>query len=220
MPEPERTELERTEPEQDAPAERRTGFGPVVLAGLASGALAAVAGTRAWVEGSSGQLSTETAGDAAVVGSAVAAGIGEMPLAGALSLVVLAGWGVVLVTRGRLRRVVMVVAALAAVGLLVTTVWALFTLQDSVGEQLQAASGEDTSAVHLTGWYAAACVAAVGCVVTTLLAVRLVPAWPEMGRRYDAPAGDAAPVEPQGNLEIWKALDEGHDPTDRRGPLD
>jgi uncharacterized membrane protein (TIGR02234 family) len=192
----------------------------VVLAGLASGALAAVAGTRAWVEGSSGQLSTETAGDAAVVGSAVAAGIGEMPLAGALSLVVLAGWGVVLVTRGRLRRVVMVVAALAAVGLLVTTVWALFTLQDSVGEQLQAASGEDTSAVHLTGWYAAACVAAVGCVVTTLLAVRLVPAWPEMGRRYDAPAGDAAPVEPQGNLEIWKALDEGHDPTDRRGPLD
>ena len=213
-------EPERTEPQQDAPAERRTGFGPVVLAGLASGALAAVAGTRAWVEGSSGQLSTETAGDAAVVGSAVAAGIGEMPLAGALSLVVLAGWGVVLVTRGRLRRVVMVVAALAAVGLLVTTVWALFTLQDSVGEQLQAASGEDTSAVHLTGWYAAACVAAVGCVVTTLLAVRLVPAWPEMGRRYDAPAGDAAPVEPQGNLEIWKALDEGHDPTDRRRPLD
>ncbi|WP_107772648.1 Trp biosynthesis-associated membrane protein [Nocardioides sediminis] len=208
------------EPEQDAPVERRTGFGPVVLAGLASGALAAVAGTRAWVEGSSGRLSTETAGDAAVVGSAVAAGIGEMPLAGALSLVVLAGWGVVLVTRGRLRRAVMGVAALAAVGLLVTTVWAFFTLQDSVAQQLQAASGEDTSAVHLTGWYAAACVAAVGCVVTTLLAVRLVPAWPEMGRRYDAPAGDAAPAEPQGNLEIWKALDEGHDPTDRRRPLD
>lgn len=208
------------EPEHDIPAERRTGFGPVVLGGLASGALAAVAGTRAWVEGSSGQLSTETAGDAAVVGSAVAAGIGEMPLAGALSLVVLAGWGVVLVTRGRLRRFVMAVAALASIGLLVTTVWAFFTLQDSVGEQLRAASGEDASAVHFTGWYAAACVAAVGCVVTTLLAVRLVPAWPEMGRQYDAPAGDAAPVEPQGNLEIWKALDEGHDPTDRRRPLD
>lgn len=51
------------EPEQDTPTERRTGFGPVVLSGLASGALAAVAGTRAWVEGSSGQLSTETAGE-------------------------------------------------------------------------------------------------------------------------------------------------------------
>ena len=64
------------------------------------------------------------------------------------------------------------------------------------------------------------CVAAVGCVLTTLLAVRLVPAWPEMGRRYDAPPGRRAPAEPQGNLEIWKALDEGHDPTDRQRPLD
>jgi uncharacterized membrane protein (TIGR02234 family) len=126
----------------------------------------------------------------------------------------------VLVTRGRFRRIVMVVAAMAAVGLLVTTVWAFFTLQDSVGEQLRAASGEDTSAVHLTGWYAAACVAAVGCVLTTLLGVRLVPGWPEMGRRYDAPTGEVAPVEPEGNLEIWKALDEGHDPTDRQRPLD
>jgi uncharacterized membrane protein (TIGR02234 family) len=204
----------------DTDARPRTGFGPVVLAGLASAVLAAVAGTRAWVEGTSGQLSTETAGDAAVVGSVLADGIGEMPLAAALSLVVLAGWGVVLVTRGRFRRLVMAVAALAAVGLLVTTVWAFFTLQDSVGEQLRDASGQDTSAVHLTGWYAAACVAAVGCVVTTLLAVRLVPAWPEMGRRYDAPVGEAAPAEPEGNLEIWKALDEGHDPTDRQRPLD
>jgi uncharacterized membrane protein (TIGR02234 family) len=219
MAEPATPESSVPEPEPGtAPGDEqrpRTGFGPVVLAGLASAGLAAVAGTRAWVEGTSGQLSTETAGDAAVVGSAVAEGLGEMPLAGALSLVVLAGWGVVLVTRGRFRRVVTGVAALAAVGLVVTTVWALFTLQDSVADQLMAASGADTADVHLTGWYAAACVAALGCVVTTLLAVRLVPAWPEMGRRYDAPAGEAAPAEPQGNLEIWKALDEGHDPTDR-----
>ena len=69
--------------------------------------------------------------------------------------------------------------------------WALFTLQDSVADQLTTASGADTADVHLTGWYAAACVAAVGCVLTTLLAVRLVPGWPEMGRRYDAPAGEA-----------------------------
>jgi uncharacterized membrane protein (TIGR02234 family) len=207
-------------PPDDRGSRSRSGFGPVVLAGLASAGLAAVAGSRAWAEGSSGRLSTETAGDAAVLGSVLAEGVGEMPLAAALSLVVLACWGVVLVTRGRFRRIVMVVAAVAAVGLLVTTGWAFFTLQDSVGEQLRAASGEDTSAVHLTGWYAAACVAAVGCVLTTLLGVRLVPGWPEMGRRYDAPTGEVAPVEPEGNLEIWKALDEGHDPTDRQRPLD
>jgi Tryptophan-associated transmembrane protein (Trp_oprn_chp) len=204
-------------PAEDPP---RTGFGPVVLAGLASAALAAVAGTRAWVEGSSGRLSTETTGDAAVVGSLVADDIGQVPLAGALSLVVLACWGVVLVSRGRLRRVVAVVAAVAAVGLLVTTVWAFFTLQSSAGEQLRTASGEDTSAFHFTGWYAVACVAALGCVLTTLLAVRLVAAWPEMGQRYDAPSAGAGAAEPQGNLEIWKTLAEGHAPTDRRRPLD
>jgi hypothetical protein len=49
-----------------------------------------------------------------------------------------------------------------------------------------------------------------------LAAVRFVPSWPEMGARYDAPAGartedeDATPKE---NIDIWKALDEGRDPT-------
>ena len=53
---------------------------------------------------------------------------------------------------------------------------------------------------------------------STVAAVRLVPGWPEMGRRYDAPA-DAAPAAPekapeeQENLDLWKAMDEGHDPT-------
>jgi hypothetical protein len=40
-----------------------------------------------------------------------------------------------------------------------------------------------------------------------------------MGRRYDAPAGQApeAPAakapEEQENLDLWKAMDEGRDPT-------
>ena len=212
--------------EQDAPPDQqetrpRTGFGPVVLAGLASAVLAAVAGTRAWVEGTSGQLSTETAGDAALVGSAVADGIGEMPLAGALSLVVLAGWGVVLVTRGRFRRTVMVVAALAAVGLLVTTVWALFTLQDSVADQLTTASGADTAdgPPHRLVRRRAASPPSAAC------SPRCSPyASCRPGRRWDAattlPTGRPHRPSREGNLEIWKALDEGHDPTDRQRPLD
>jgi len=38
-----------------------------------------------------------------------------------------------------------------------------------------------------------------------------------MGSRYDAPgaAGSAdRPEEPESNLDIWKALDEGRDPTE------
>ena len=46
-----------------------------------------------------------------------------------------------------------------------------------------------------------------------------MPGWPEMGRRYDAPADAtaerAAPLpEEQENLDLWKAMDEGRDPTD------
>ena len=45
----------------------------------------------------------------------------------------------------------------------------------------------------------------------------LVPRWPEMGTRYDAPTGagaaDAHDAAPKENIDIWKALDEGRDPT-------
>ena len=63
--------------------------------------------------------------------------------------------------------------------------------------------------------------------MTTALAVLLVPAWPEMGRRYDAPgtstgtgpaaaatgADGAEDVGDRAHLDMWRALDEGHDPT-------
>ena len=43
--------------------------------------------------------------------------------------------------------------------------------------------------------------------------------WPEMGSRYDAPGAAAAtaagPPEEQTSLDLWKALDEGRDPTAR-----
>ncbi len=57
--------------------------------------------------------------------------------------------------------------------------------------------------------------------MASLAAVRLAPQWPEMGSRYDAPTSAAAagavvarPVAEQSNLDLWRSLDEGHDPTD------
>lgn len=198
-------------------AERST-FGPVLLGGLASGILSAVAGARPWVTGSSGDVDTSVTASAAVLDMS---GVRESPLAAALALVVLACWGVVLVTRGRVRRAVVVLAAIAAIALVVTVVAAFWSLQDALVEALVAASGQDTAEVSLTGWYAAALIGTLGSVITTSAAVRLVPTWPEMGSRYDAPDRDAsAEVEPEGNLELWKALDEGHDPTSPQRPLD
>lgn len=196
-------------------AEARRIFGPVVLAGLASGVLAAVAGNRPWASGEIPE------GTSAAAVAAATEGAGEMPLAAALGLVVLACWGVLLVTRGRVRRLVAVLGAVAALGLLVTTALGFSDVQDSVADALIKAAGGDTAAVSLTGWYAVAAVAAVGCVLTTAAAARLVGSWPEMGSRYDAPTGAAEPHVvngPEGNLDLWKALDEGRDPTERPGP--
>ena len=50
------------------------------------------------------------------------------PLASAISLVLLAAWGVLLVTRGRVRRAFAVLATLAAVALVVSVVVAYVTL--------------------------------------------------------------------------------------------
>jgi uncharacterized membrane protein (TIGR02234 family) len=194
--------------------DRRRTFAPVVLLGLAAGALGAVAGTRAWVadpDASSGSV----ADPMGLVGDA-----GEMPLAGALSLVALACWGVVLVTRGRFRRAVAALTVLASVGLAVTVVVGALTLgdqlADALAEQTGAAAG--TFEPGLTAWFWAAAVAALVSVAASVLAVLWCPGWPEMGRRYDAPGAarepSPAPPEDRSSIDLWKAMDEGHDPTE------
>jgi len=189
-------------------AEGRRSFGAVVGAGLGSAVLAAVAGHQPWAHGSApgglGELSATLEA-------------GKAPAANALSLVVLACWGVLLVTRGAARRVVSVLAVLAALGLTVTVVVGFSSAPDNVRAAYHDL-GVAKPDVGLDGWYWVAAVATLLTLVTTLAAARLVPGWPEMGRRYDAPADSpsSAPektVEEQENLDLWKAMDEGRDPT-------
>ncbi|KRE96159.1 hypothetical protein ASG76_03715 [Nocardioides sp. Soil774] len=198
---------------------RRT-LGPVVLLGIAAAGLASVAGSKPWVSGRSGAFDTSAQDNQAMASTLSVSGATESPLAAALALVLLACWGVLLVTRGRFRRAVAVLALVAALGLVATTAEAFWSLPDKLAGALLEMPGTDTVSTSLTSWYAAAGVAALLAVATTLAAVRLVPGWPEMGARYDAPAdrgaggpasdGAAVPTE---NIDIWKALDEGRDPT-------
>jgi uncharacterized membrane protein (TIGR02234 family) len=194
-------------------AGRRT-FGPVVLVGLASAGLAAVAGNRAWVRWSAesegaGSLLTVTGDDTATV-----------PLAGALALVLLAGWGVVLVTRGRVRRATAGLGLLVACGMAVTAVLGVRSAAGGLRDDLAQAGVGDPS-TQLVGWFWVYLVCAVLAVAAAALAVRLAPAWPEMGSRYDAP-GAQHPEARAGasGLDLWRALDEGRDPTlpDRQAP--
>jgi uncharacterized membrane protein (TIGR02234 family) len=186
----------------------RSGFGPTVLLGLAAGVGAAVGGNQLWVA-----FDADQEPGSAVVGLSLSDSP-SVPLATALGLVVLACWGVVLVSRGRPRRAVAALGGVAAVGTLATYVVGFVTAARDLEDDLAAAGVTGVDVDHTRWfWFGLAC--AVVSAVAALLAVRLVPRWPEMGSRYDAP-GDQASRGPAGepsNLDLWKAIDEGDDPT-------
>ena len=140
-----------------------------------------------------------------------------VPLATALALVVLACWGVVLVTRGRVRRAVAVLGALAAVG----RAWPRSCRGWCAGARRCATAGRrrrcrDAVRSTLTGW----CWVAPGRRASCPRWPRVARGacwsarWPEMGSRYDAPAGRAGgtPAEDRPHLDLWKALDQGQRP--------
>jgi len=186
-----------------ADARPRSGFGPIVLAGIASAALTCVAAGKPWFRANIDYK--------LLPGVADPDKSADMPLALALSLVVLAGWGALLVTRGRVRRAVSALALLAAIGVTACVVVAPFTLPDQVRGNLLDASD---ASVPPTGWYVTAAVAATVSVAVLVLACLRVPTWPTMSSRYDAPAaGDSAPDRAT-DTDLWKALDAGRDPTD------
>jgi uncharacterized membrane protein (TIGR02234 family) len=188
------------------PRQQPSRFGPVVLGGLGSAAVVAVFSARDWFK----------------LGSTTKVGFGvpddqlraDMPLALALALVLLAAWGVVLVSGPRTRRLVLALAALATVGLLACLVVAPFTLPDDIRAGLGGDDGGNR--VEPTASYLVVCVAAPFALALVLVAWRFAPRWPQMSSRYDAPATASvpdAPAEELADRELWKALDEGRDPT-------
>jgi hypothetical protein len=197
--------------ESSAPHPRRRTFGPVVLVGLAAAGLASVSASNPWLGGAftaADSMSTLT----------VSFDPAESPLAAALGLVLLATWGVLLVTRGTFRRVVAWLGAAAAVGYAVTTALAPWQLRGAVEEASRIATGTVERDLDVTLWWWAGLLAAVLACATSAAAVAWVRHWPEMGTKYDAPAGAGASTAPTGgapteNIDIWKALDEGRDPT-------
>ena len=195
-------------------ARGRRSFRRTALSGIAFAAVAAVASTKPWV----GSGSTGSSADPAMT---VLDQGQRYPAASAASLVLLAAWGVVLVTRGRVRRAFAVVAAVAAVGLVATVVAGYLTLPDATGSSFERLMGRRGEGAGFTGWFWVAAISSVLAVPPAMAAVRLVPTWPEMGSRYDAPEARHQ-TQRQGRVEterdLWDQLDEGHDPTERPAP--
>jgi uncharacterized membrane protein (TIGR02234 family) len=185
-------------------AEGRRWFGPAVLVGLAGTGLSALAGSKPWAapDGQAGTTLVDKTG-------------GHVPLASAIGLVGLATWGVLLVTRGRVRRVVAALGVVAAVGLVATAVVGRSSSLDSA-RSATVDLGRTPSGAHTTAWWYLGLVAALLALAAAFLAIRFVPSWPEMGSRYDAPASRAEADDPaqMEDVDLWRAIDQGRDPTD------
>ncbi len=186
---------------------RRTTFGSTLLAGLAGAALALAGATQPWAEATTRTPALRTV---AADGTDVAALV--LPLA----LVSLAAWGTVLVLRARGRRVVSVLGLVASLG-------AAATVAATVGSSTDTAAcllGDvPTTSSSTTAWPYVAGVGALLSAVAFVRAFVKAPTWPEMSAMYDAPAAGSSrsaeqrPSEELSDAELWKALDEGRDPT-------
>lgn len=183
--------------------ERDRTFGPAVLAGLGGCVLAAVASNRTWATGR---------GSAAGVQVSIAmSGSEAVPLALALALLALASWGVVLVFRGRARRWLAAVGAVAATAGVVTVAVgreAARTLAEQALDD-RGASGEVPTSI--TVWWYIALLAFVVAGAASAVAAWRAPRWPSLSRRYDAPSARTATAVSE--TDMWRAMDEGHDPT-------
>ena len=182
----------------------RRWFAPAVLGGLAASGLCALAGSKPWAapDGQAGSTLVDRTG-------------GHVPLAGALGLVALASWGALLVTRGVVRRALAVLTVLVAAGLVVTAVMGRTQALHSA----RAATvdlGRVPSGAHTTAWWWVALLASVVALAAGAVAVRWCGTWPAMGSRYDAPAIRARAQEPEEmeDIDLWRAIDQGRDPTD------
>jgi len=181
----------------EAGSRRRT-FWPTVLAGVVGSGLAAMGGSKDW-------FAAANQSAAALSGLGTTSAL-DAPAVTALGLVALAAWGVVLVTRGWVRRGVAVLGALAGAGAVAAGIVSL---------------GDAPHGTHSSGaWPWLGLVGAVLATVAAVAAVMMAPAWPEMGRKYDAPTGaaQAATLGPEDlgeadNIDLWKSITEGRDPT-------
>ncbi len=202
------------------PEPRRT-YGPTVALGVAGAGLATVAGAQRSVS------VRGPAGQPEVVG--LIQSVGQLPLVTTLGLVTLAAWGVLLVTRGWVRRTGGVVGALASIGVLAAVVGGRWTLPDQTAESY-ADLGYQVASVDFTWWWWLGLVGAVVAAAAMVVGVWWLRDWPEMGTRYDTPtdrcdpapaegvarSGSSRPSEPDSEpsgIDLWKAIDQGRDPT-------
>ncbi|MGH3497696.1 MAG: Trp biosynthesis-associated membrane protein [Nocardioidaceae bacterium] len=200
----------------------------VVVGGLVTGGLTAWSATKTWAS-----VEVSTAGMPHDVVSV--SGSTATPLVASLGLVVMAGSAALLATSGRLRRALGVLIVVVALGAAI----AAATAGDAVDAALSSAAERSASlpgalssaqlaAADHPWWRWLSVLGALLSVAPGALAAGRGVAWPAMGRRFErdrSPAGGRADAPSVGRrhrparagvddaIDVWKSLDEGHDPT-------
>lgn len=183
---------------------------PVVIALMAVGALALYAITRTW-------LSASLATPGLPSDQVTVTGHDAAPVLVAIALVVAAGGLAVVAAGGWLRQLIgLVIAALSV--LAAVSAYRVDAAGQPLVEALKASPAfvgampptADRHAWQTVAWLTFVLAAALGLVVAAVSRN-----WPRMGRRYASPAAipSADPTDADDPAVIWKAFDEGRDPT-------
>jgi len=184
-------------------------YGPVVLGTLAAGGVAFFAASRTWAYASvtaQGLPSDRIE----VTGSAA------QPSVSALALVTVTSALAVLASSQRVRRVVGLFTVAVALGGFVLVVIGGSSRDDAFGRALKASpafTGANEVSAHHTVWAATAAISFALVAVCGSLTARFGSSWPTMGSQYDAPQPRSHQAPVRTDAEIWKAFDDGHDPT-------
>ncbi len=196
----------------------RIRYGPTLVLGLV-GALAVTVGVaKAWVTATARVPGLPTI-EVGVTGADLA------PLAGALGVVVLAGFGAVIATRGWARRVVGILIVAAAAVVLVTAIHppgATGALEDGLSAKGWSSGAYSTGTV---GWRWVSLAGALISMGAGAAISRYASRWATMGQEYDAPTregtaasgpdAEAADMAELSEADVWREIDQGRDPTRR-----
>jgi len=183
-------------------------YAPVVLGTLATGGLAFFAASRTWAH-------VRVATDGLPSDSVDVSGADAQPLVSALALVVVTAALAVLAASPRVRRGVGVFTVLVAVGaaIVVLVGSSLDSAVDRAVEASPAYTGTGNHDFTTSPWKFVTALAFVLAALLGAITAKFGATWPTMSSRYDAPAARPAAATPQSDAEMWKALDEGRDPT-------
>jgi uncharacterized membrane protein (TIGR02234 family) len=190
----------------------RTGYGLTILIGLAASGLCAVAVAQPWARATATVPGLPPI-EASVDGADVA------PVAAALAVVCLAALGAVIATRGWLRRAL----GILIVGCAAVVVYVAVAPGSTAGllEDALSAKGWTGGDYHhsVTAWRVVAVVGGIVAIAAGAIVARFGGEWATMGTRYDSPAeaqsARATADEQLSDAAMWRALDDGGDPTNR-----